>query len=601
MMEDVQSPGTDTMQDELQMEQGTAEMPEYALEEEGGNEEPNYDDEADEEELPDVPSSEEEEIELTDPEKEVRRKYVGAGNIVSSFKNADERKRAQDMANAEDYIAHMRNVCSEKERTKLSAADNVAQIVAQSSEIGRSIAAAEEKQGAGKISALEERQLGQLRRELAQQHEARAEAEKVLYTATHEMALAEAELHKYDQMAEAIAQDKEVQAEESYVLSSIMAEKASEMQDRAWRRQQKAEKEMLARHDAAQKREAKAQHMAQEGKRGAKQRLEKATEDGAAVRKAAEEQREEGHTKRATAVLELKKSTEDAQARIKAQNVRQAKKEAKMALIDEKRRLEVVAAGGNPYAVKGLREQAEQHTKKLEENASTRKQRHGAIADRLIQEQEYIAKKEEEERELEAYEERFRKELGRGMKEKRVADYLKSRTKGGRDIIDPTSRMPRIDASQETVIMTAQFGLSGAQDPYSGTSTHLQAADDGVIAKVMRDIKNDPMQSSVEVDDGSMHTITRRFKDPEEMQPDPLHVTVKTRVPPPEKPEPVVRPISPDNLPEQPHAVPEIEGLWKVEKKKREINAGELSKFEQRMMDEAHERHKTQLTKDQHV
>jgi len=117
----------------------------------------------------------------------------------------------------------------------------------------------------------------------------------------------------------------------------------------------------------------------------------------------------------------------------------------------------------------------------------------------------------------------------------------------------------------------------------------------------MRDIKNDPMQSSVEVDDGSMHTITRRFKDPEEMQPDPLHVTVKTRVPPPEKPEPVVRPISPDNLPEQPHAVPEIEGLWKVEKKKREINAGELSKFEQRMMDEAHERHKTQLTKDQHV
>ena len=38
-----------------------------------------------------------------------------------------ERKRAQDRANADDYIAYLRSQCSENERAKAAASDLVAQ------------------------------------------------------------------------------------------------------------------------------------------------------------------------------------------------------------------------------------------------------------------------------------------------------------------------------------------------------------------------------------------------------------------------------------------------------------------------------------------
>ena len=57
---------------------------------------------------------------------------------------------------------------------------------------------------------------------------------------------------------------------------------------------------------------------------------------------------------RSEAVMTLKKNTEIAASKIQAGNIKKKKKEVKTASIDEKRRLEVLAQGGNPYAVKVL-------------------------------------------------------------------------------------------------------------------------------------------------------------------------------------------------------------------------------------------------------
>lgn len=63
----------------------------------------------------------------------------------------------------------------------------------------------------GKASAIDERKLGQLDREMAQKNEHRIDAEQALYNVTQKFVLCEAELHKYDQMAEAIAQEIELE------------------------------------------------------------------------------------------------------------------------------------------------------------------------------------------------------------------------------------------------------------------------------------------------------------------------------------------------------------------------------------------------------
>ena len=111
-------------------------------------------------EPPEVPDSDEEPDLQADLVEATKQKYVDPGSgVVSIFKNAvrrnawsertsakyekrnpkrecsqlptlnsqKERKRAQDRANADDYIAYLRTQCGEHERNKLAAADLVAQ------------------------------------------------------------------------------------------------------------------------------------------------------------------------------------------------------------------------------------------------------------------------------------------------------------------------------------------------------------------------------------------------------------------------------------------------------------------------------------------
>ena len=101
---------------------------------------------------------------------------------------------------------------------------------------------------------------------------------------------------------------------------------------------------------------------------------------------------------------------------------------------------------------------------------------------------------------------------------------------------------------------------------------------------------------------GARHTSIRVAVDDEVILPSPRHLTVnapREKVAPPELAKTTV---TADDLPDQPHAAPELNGLWIKEEKKRQIGDGSnLSKFEQRMMSEAHERHKTSMFKDQVV
>eukprot|EP00656_Telonema_subtile_P001143 TRINITY_DN10537_c0_g1_i1.p1 TRINITY_DN10537_c0_g1~~TRINITY_DN10537_c0_g1_i1.p1 ORF type:complete len:1296 (-),score=422.09 TRINITY_DN10537_c0_g1_i1:6-3893(-) len=257
-----------------------------------------------------------------------------------------------------------------------------------------------------------------------------------------------------------------------------------------------------------------------------------------------------------------------------------------MALIDEKRRLEVLSQGGNPYAVKGLRETKEKFAAGQERTNQERESRYNQIAERLMSEQEYLAVKEEEADRVKAYEKKAIQELSREVVEARRAEYLMQKTKSGLPLIDPTSKKAQIFPSKEVLVETATFGLG------------LGDVEQALIDRVEQGIKVDPI---LRVKPEALHTSTRVLLDNELIEPDAMHLTVKP--PRVDKPaaEPVQIEVTADDLPQQPHAVPELPGLWVQQEEARKLGPGNLSKFEERMQAEAHERHKNSLCKEQVV
>ena len=94
---------------------------------------------------------------------------------------------------------------------KISSKLPLPQIVGEITALNQQIEKLDDLVASGKASAIDERRLGQLDREVKQKNEHRIDSEQALYNATQKFVLCEAELHKYDQMAEAIAQEIELE------------------------------------------------------------------------------------------------------------------------------------------------------------------------------------------------------------------------------------------------------------------------------------------------------------------------------------------------------------------------------------------------------
>ena len=71
---------------------------------------------------------------------------------------------------------------------------------------------------------------------------------------------------------------------------------------------------------------------------------------------------------------------------------------------------------------------------------------------------------EEHERQHKVLAKEFQAQMGGAAKQKQVVEYMKARTVGGKDVLDPTGREPRIYPSKATVLMDWKFGLG--KKPY---------------------------------------------------------------------------------------------------------------------------------------
>jgi hypothetical protein len=165
----------------------------------------------------------------------------------------------------------------------------------------------------------------------------------------------------------------------------------------------------------------------------------------------------EKRNERIGTILELKQSIELSTSKIQEKNALKAKEEQEREEQESKEFQELLNQGKNPYEVfrsRQIQKNAEKQRRKLEKNI---KDKQANIMKHLSIEKDYQERLEKTEKEKQAYEKKYQKELGRSVVEKRIKEYMLSRT--GQDIVDPTGKMFRIYPSQVTTIKDHSFGL----------------------------------------------------------------------------------------------------------------------------------------------
>ncbi|CAK9111468.1 Cilia- and flagella-associated protein 74 [Durusdinium trenchii] len=171
----------------------------------------------------------------------------------------------------------------------------------------------------------------------------------------------------------------------------------------------------------------------------------------------------EMHSKRTKAILALKQSTEEIQSEIAGANAKRALREERVAKREKEEFDRILEAGGNPYEVFRRRKQDARVRATKARIAQKLKQSEMLMAKKMIAFDEYNRTRDAQEAHDKAYEEEYAKSLGRHVHEKRIQEYMQSRTIGGVDSIDPTGRQFRVQPSQVTVLKTHEFGLGTVQ------------------------------------------------------------------------------------------------------------------------------------------
>ena len=191
----------------------------------------------------------------------------------------------------------------------------------------------------------------------------------------------------------------------------------------------------------------------------AKERIRDRRRELLRVRKGLEVDRQKKHAKRAKAFLQLKKSTAKAMAELKGDNERAQHARERREKKEREEFDSILADGGNPYEVFRRRQLDKQYN--VKEKAAVKKQHEAElkIAERMVKEEMRTQKRETIEHQHKQYAKKYRDEKGRHITEARTEAYLRSVTIGGKDMVDPTGRVFRIQPSSETTIKTHAFGL----------------------------------------------------------------------------------------------------------------------------------------------
>jgi hypothetical protein len=135
----------------------------------------------------------------------------------------------------------------------------------------------------------------------------------------------------------------------------------------------------------------------------------------------------QSHQDRATAVLALKKSTATAMAHLAGANEARQKRITRINNERERERRELLAAGRNPDAVFGARDEASRQQAHVTKMKAKVTEKALSILDRMVAEDMSDRKKEKEARKHVAAVDAYRRSMGRSILETAVAEHVKTK------------------------------------------------------------------------------------------------------------------------------------------------------------------------------
>lgn len=165
---------------------------------------------------------------------------------------------------------------------------------------------------------------------------------------------------------------------------------------------------------------------------------------------------------RAHAVVSLKKNIDREFHKIAGHNAKVARREAALQQREKAEHEQILREGRNPYEVFRRRRLLEEQQRKEQELDVRIRDKKMAIADRMLRDDAFLRKREQALAAEREYEQSYKTSLKRSHKDKKVEAYMKSVTKAGVSMVDPTGRTFRIEPSKLTTIKTNKFGLGGA-------------------------------------------------------------------------------------------------------------------------------------------
>jgi hypothetical protein len=430
--------------------------------------------------------------------------HVTAGGIVSTYRNADERKQRLEMKQAGDYIR----------AAKQQVADTTKDL--QSADIRMRKAQSNANAARQEAQALYDQLVAEddAERSVPNRHGvalARQRYDAAAYRMRHADAVAQREysivvwqqdrvnaaeqaVMKTEELEQRVLEMESAEREEMQQVAEYRGARELEAAERQHRAALQAVDELQREREDREMRTEKALMVAEDGQRKAKQRLSAATQGLQQKLQELADYRRAEKTRQQQALLSLKSNSEEAYNKMAAVNERNRKKKLKEDAAHEAERKVILQNGGNPYEVFRSRREKERQEKEYQKLVEKQRDGEAKIAKMMVREEELFQRDMKQRAIEKEYELHFQKEMGLAAKEERVDKFMKKRALGGVDIIDPTSIKESalvavqssfdkgggvipapLHGSHNTVVKTSRFGLGdiferandGAAGPYS--------------------------------------------------------------------------------------------------------------------------------------
>jgi hypothetical protein len=375
----------------------------------------------------------------------IRDEVIKPGGIISGVMSKEQRRAARERASAIKYL-------SEVEKYVTGQQEVVAKAAAARDVAHKQLEQCKRKSIATPRNPAVQRQM----RELSKIYD---EAERELFTQMRTLDEGETELLRLSEVKQRIQSEEAQELQRNQVIGQLRmqaeAEAAKKFKIRAQQRAQAVAAEQAEHVRLTQE----ALEVAELGRQKTLQRIKEKSGVANHVedeRKALAKEKHEGRVK---AVLSLKKNTEQAVRRVKEANESRAKGAAAARRAEEARAAEILARGGNPYEEKRKEIAKANLEAQLAKLAAEQKAAEMRVAHAL---QSDAARYEKDKKVLDytkGEEARFRRELGPQTRVEHMSDYVKSRTIGGRALLDPTSAQIRLYPSKLTTLKDWSFGL----------------------------------------------------------------------------------------------------------------------------------------------